>query len=81
MQFDISTERESLAGGDRHRRSLDPATLLTVQEVAAFLKVPVSWVYANLERKRGSRLPGYKIGKYWRFRSEEVFAWVKGNKA
>jgi len=59
----------------------EPESLLTVHEVAAILRVPVSWVYANLERKRGNRLPGYKIGKYWRFRCEEVFAWMEGNRA
>jgi excisionase family DNA binding protein len=44
--------------------------LLTVDEVAALLKVSRSWVYEHT-RKRGTprsgRLPHVKIGKYVRF--------------
>lgn len=51
--------------------------LLTVQEIAALLKVPVSWVYGHLRKRCTDRLPAYRLGKYWRFRSEEVLAWLK----
>jgi excisionase family DNA binding protein len=51
--------------------------LMTVQETAALLKVPVSWVYGHLRRRCTDRLPAYRLGKYWRFRAEEVLAWVK----
>ena len=51
--------------------------LLTVQEIAALLRVPVSWVYGHLRKRSTDRLPAYRLGKYWRFRSEEVLAWVE----
>jgi len=51
--------------------------LLTVQETAALLKVPVSWVYGHLRARCTDRLPAYRLGKYWRFRADEVLAWVK----
>ena len=42
-------------------------TLLTVQEVAAMLRVPLSWVYARTRQKSSETLPHVKLGKYLRF--------------
>jgi excisionase family DNA binding protein len=50
--------------------------LLTIQDVAKLLCVPVSWVYDRLRRNAAARLPGFKLGKYWRFRKPEVLAWL-----
>ena len=50
--------------------------LLTVPQVAELLQVPVSWVYGRLRKRSPERLPGYRLGKYWRFDREEVLAWV-----
>jgi excisionase family DNA binding protein len=49
---------------------------LTVKEVAELLRVPVSWVYERTRRRDGGQLPGYRLGKYWRFREDEVLAWI-----
>jgi excisionase family DNA binding protein len=51
--------------------------LLTVHEVAELLRVPVSWVYGRTRKRTSQRLPGYRLGKYWRFREDEIHAWVK----
>lgn len=51
--------------------------LLTVEEVAVLLHVPVSWVYGRTRKRSLERLPGYRLGKYWRFREDEVHAWVE----
>jgi excisionase family DNA binding protein len=53
------------------------AELLTVQETAKLLKVPVSWVYGHTRKRSIDPLPGYRLGKYWRFRADEVMAWVQ----
>jgi excisionase family DNA binding protein len=50
---------------------------LTVHEVAALLQVPVSWIYGRMRKRSPERLPGYRLGKYWRFRQDEVVAWVQ----
>jgi len=50
--------------------------LLTVQEVAELLRVPVSWVYGRTRKRSLERLPGYRLGKYWRFREDEIRAWI-----
>jgi excisionase family DNA binding protein len=52
---------------------------LTVQEVAKLLQVPVSWVYGRTRRRSIERIPGYRLGKYWRFRQKEVLAWVESH--
>jgi excisionase family DNA binding protein len=54
--------------------------LLTVREVAEVLRVPVSWVYERTRVRSSDRLPGYRLGKYWRFREEEILAWVKSHR-
>ena len=68
MQLD-----KGATGGGRAERS----RLLTIKEVAELLCVPVSWVYGRTRRRALERLPGYRLGKYWRFSEDEVLAWVK----
>jgi excisionase family DNA binding protein len=43
--------------------------LLTVEQVAERLQVPVSWIY---ERSRHNALPLVRVGKYIRFRPEDL---------
>jgi excisionase family DNA binding protein len=49
--------------------------LLTVAEVAERLSVSQAWVRDHVTRRR-PRLPGFKLGKFWRFRSSEVERFV-----
>ena len=53
--------------------------LLTVHEVAELLQVPVSWVYTRTRKRSTERLPGYRLGKYWRFRETEVLEWISAH--
>ncbi len=55
----------------------DENRLLTVQEVAGLLQVPVSWVYERVRKRSLARLPGYRLGKYWRFRQADVLTWIE----
>ena len=50
--------------------------LLTVNEVAEILKVPPSWVYKHTRERSRDRIPGFRIGKYWRFAEADVLAWL-----
>jgi excisionase family DNA binding protein len=43
--------------------------LLTPEDLADKLKVPVSWVY---EQSRQGKIPTHRIGRYIRFRLDEV---------
>jgi excisionase family DNA binding protein len=58
----------------------EPTRLLTVEEVASMLHVPVSWVYGRMRKTALERMPAYRVGKYWRFRAEEVMAWLRDSK-
>jgi excisionase family DNA binding protein len=58
-------------------RRLTEYGLLTVNEVAELLQVPVSWVYERTRSRGMDRLPGFRLGKYWRFDEGEVLAWLK----
>ena len=50
--------------------------LLTVQEVAKKLRVPVSWVYERTRRRGIEKMPHLKLGKYLRFRYSEIHEWI-----
>ncbi len=47
--------------------------ILTVLEVARFLRVPKSTVY---KLARLGELPASKIGKHWRFLRRDIQAWM-----
>ena len=54
--------------------------LLTVDEVAAVLKVSRSWVYEHTRARGtapGERLPHIKVGKYVRFDARAVRAFLE----
>ena len=50
--------------------------LITVQELAKKLKVPVSWVY-QLTRLGQDAIPHVKMGKYVRFDWDEVVKFLE----
>ena len=53
------------------------AELLTLQEMADNLKVPPSWLYSRTRQTGPGTIPRIKVGKYLRFRLEEVLAWLE----
>ena len=55
-------------------------SLWTVQEVAKFLRVPVSWVYERTRERCRGRIPGFRLGKYWRFRCADILTWLEGQR-
>lgn len=50
---------------------------LTVDEMAAVLKVPKSWLYARTRQKGKDIIPMIRIGKYVRFEADSVITWVR----
>ena len=51
--------------------------LLSVDELAQSLNVPKSWVYARTRETGPDSMPRLKIGKYVRFRLDEVMEWLE----
>lgn len=60
---------------------LDAKHILTPEEVAERLKVPVSWVYENTRSRATERnkdpLPAMRMGKYLRFYWPEIEKWLE----
>ena len=68
--------QSAATGGERSAES----RLLTVREIAELLQVPVSWVYGRMRKRTTERLPGFRLGKYWRFSEREVLVWVESQR-
>ncbi|GAP18885.1 helix-turn-helix domain-containing protein [Levilinea saccharolytica] len=47
---------------------------LTAEEVAEFLRLPLSTVYRLVLDKK---IPGFKVGKHWCFRKDTIQKWIK----
>ena len=70
LQHRIPNSRRDCVHSHGTAPSDDLQELLTVDEVAALLKVSKSWVYEHTRSRgmpRSERLPHVKIGKYVRF--------------
>ncbi|MEP6932831.1 MAG: helix-turn-helix domain-containing protein [Nitrospirota bacterium] len=52
---------------------LTDGEILTVTDVARFLRVPKSTVY---KLSRVGQLPASKIGKHWRFLRRDIHEWM-----
>ncbi len=51
--------------------------LLTVEELAERLNLPASWIYAHTRKRSSDPIPGFRLGKYWRFRESDVLDWLE----
>ncbi len=74
--FDLLDERGQLlveALADRIAERQAPAPLLDAAAAGALLNVPASWVLAEA---RAGRMPAVRMGKYVRFRSDDIAAWL-----
>jgi excisionase family DNA binding protein len=47
--------------------------LMSVRQVAEFLQLNQTTIYAWAQQ---GQLPGYKLGRNWRFRPSEIEAWL-----
>ncbi len=50
--------------------------LLTIEQVAAYLKVDKFTVYRLVTKRK---LPAFKVGNQWRFKREIIDAWLENN--
>ncbi len=54
--------------------------LLTVEEIAEMLQVPMSWVYERTRTRGWERLPHIKLGKYLRFEERALREFLEKQK-
>ncbi len=52
--------------------------VLTIEELAAYLKIPKSTLYKLV---REGRVPSQKIGRHWRFRKGAIDKWLDETRA
>jgi excisionase family DNA binding protein len=52
---------------------MDIARVMTINEVADYLRVHPSTIYRLLKRRE---LPAFKVGSDWRFNSESIDRWL-----
>ena len=54
--------------------------LLTPEDAAAILRVKLSWLYQHTRRRSQDRIPFVKIGRYLRFREQDLVAYIEGRR-
>jgi excisionase family DNA binding protein len=54
------------------------AAMLTLEDVAQFLKVHPSTVYRLLKNRS---IPAFKVGSDWRFNQDSIERWIKEREA
>lgn len=69
-----SAQQPSLPFGERHPSKVSLEDLLSAQELADYLDVPLKTIYAWRYRGRGPR--GFRVGRHVRFRLTDVQLWV-----
>lgn len=51
---------------------------LSVEEISIHLGVSKDTIYAWREKKK---LPGHRVGRFWKFKANEVDEWVRSGNA
>ncbi len=69
----MNTTMSTSTGSQPDGRSAADGEILTVTDVARFLRVPKSTVY---KLARLGELPASKIGKHWRFLRRDIHEWM-----
>jgi excisionase family DNA binding protein len=52
----------------------DPATVLTIDELADYLRISKSTLYKLAQL---GAIPGQKVGRHWRFHKDAIDQWLK----
>lgn len=48
--------------------------IMTIKELAEYLKIAEKTAYRFASE---GKIPGFKVGSAWRFKKEEIDAWIK----
>jgi excisionase family DNA binding protein len=53
-----------------------PLEIMTLEDLANYLKIPKSTLYKLVQQ---GKIPSQKVGRHWRFRKETVDRWLDRN--
>jgi excisionase family DNA binding protein len=53
---------------------------LNIEQVAAILNVPKSFIYRRTARGHGDPIPHYRIGSHLRFKPDDIQEWIEGHR-
>ena len=70
----VPSAQPSLPFGESREPTRRDERLMTIQELADFLEVPVTTIYAWRYHREGPR--GFRVGRHVRFRWHDVEAWL-----
>ena len=51
----------------------EPSDIMTIEEVADYLRIPISSVYKLAQE---GRIPAQKVGRHWRFHRPTITQWI-----
>ena len=54
----------------------EPEPLMSIDQLAAYLNVPKSWIYSQTRMRKHNGFPVVKVGKYCRFDRKAVAEWL-----
>ena len=54
-------------------KKTNEVTILTIKELAEYLKVAEKTIYRLIAAKK---IPAFKVGGAWRFRKSDIDAWI-----
>jgi excisionase family DNA binding protein len=58
----------------KSRKHAEPDEVLTIDELAVYLKIPKSSLYKLV---RAGKIPSQKIGRHWRFGKRAIEQWLQ----
>jgi hypothetical protein len=76
----MATTKTSVLPAAQPQR-LDSQDILTPEQLAERLKLPVSWVYKQTARRGSNSLPVLRCGRYLRFSWPDVCNWLRSRDA
>jgi excisionase family DNA binding protein len=60
--------------GESRERRKSAGEVLTIEELAVYLKIAKSTLYKLAQE---GKLPGLEVGRHWRFRREAIDRWLE----
>ena len=74
----MATERRNGTSSSANNRRAGHTTLLSPEELASLLGVPLSTIYGWRSRRQGPT--GFRVGRHVRYSLEDVHAWLESRR-